>query len=213
MESNFNKDMKPSKKNVYCNDCGRTKMLFETEKKAENFMRFNNEEIESESGYSPQRSYYCIFCLGWHLTSIKEKIGISKKEQVLEQYIQEKERKKAELISNQEEHSKKLTVNQEERIRRIRELESQIQEMEPAQKEIFFAANKSVLTSEIELLLKSTSCNDNAKLKDLRLDLEILCIVRKQNGFQKPKENHQEFRENEIEEWRLWATNKGYECQ
>ena len=150
--------------------------------------------------------------MGWHLTSIKENIGKSKKEQVLEQYIQEKERKKAELISNQEERSKNLTVNQEERIKRIRELESQIQEMEPAQKEFFFSANKSVLTKEIEILLNSTSCNDNGELKNLRLDLEILSIVRKQNGFHKPNVNHQEFREEEIEEWRLWAKKNGYEC-
>ena len=56
--------MKPNKSFVYCTDSNRRKMLFETEKKAENFMKFNNEEIEKESGYSPQRSYYCIFCTG-----------------------------------------------------------------------------------------------------------------------------------------------------
>ena len=33
---------------IFCNDCRRTKMLFETEKKAYNFMDFNNEEIEAE---------------------------------------------------------------------------------------------------------------------------------------------------------------------
>ena len=51
--------MKPTKNKVFCKDCGRTKMLFETEKKAENFIKFNKEEIEAESGYGPQRSY-CI---------------------------------------------------------------------------------------------------------------------------------------------------------
>ena len=86
--------MKPNKSFVYCTNSNRRKMLFETEKKAENFMKFNNEEIEKESGYSPQRSYYCIFCSGWHLTSKKEKLkNISKKEKLVEQYTQEHGRK------------------------------------------------------------------------------------------------------------------------
>lgn len=86
--------MKPNKSFVYCTNGNRRKILFETEKKAENFMKFNNEEIKKESGYSPQRSYYCIFCNGWHLTSKKvlrhEK---SKKEKLVEQYTQEHGRK------------------------------------------------------------------------------------------------------------------------
>jgi hypothetical protein len=63
--------MKPTKNKMFCRDYGKTKMLFETEKKAENFMKFNNDEIESESGYSPKRSYYCLCCGGWHITSRK----------------------------------------------------------------------------------------------------------------------------------------------
>ena len=43
--------MKPNKNIVYCTDCNRRKMLFETEKKADNFMKFNNDEIEEETGY------------------------------------------------------------------------------------------------------------------------------------------------------------------
>ena len=77
--------MKPNKSFVYCTDSNRRKMLFETEKKAENFMKFNNEEIEKESGYSPQRSYYCIFCTGWHLTSNKKILLSSTKEKLVEQ--------------------------------------------------------------------------------------------------------------------------------
>mgnify|MGYP001588486806 CR=1 FL=1 len=86
--------MKPTKNKVFCKDCERTKMLFETEKKAETFIKFNKEEIQKESGYSPQRSYYCLFCDGWHSTSISKKIGVSKKERMFEQYKQEKEKEK-----------------------------------------------------------------------------------------------------------------------
>ena len=37
--------MKPTKNRVYCRDCGRVKMLFETEKQADTFIRFNRDEI------------------------------------------------------------------------------------------------------------------------------------------------------------------------
>lgn len=65
-------------------------MLFETEKKANRFIEFNKEEIQEESGYSPQRSYFCLFCGGWHVTSIKEEIGTTKKEFMYQQYLEQK---------------------------------------------------------------------------------------------------------------------------
>lgn len=61
--------MKPIKSRIYCPECGRQKILFETEKKALNFIKFNSEEIEEESGRAPIRAYYCEFCGGWHVTS------------------------------------------------------------------------------------------------------------------------------------------------
>ena len=64
--------MKPTKNRVFCKDCGRSKMLFETEKKATTFIKFNGEDIEKESGFKPERSYFCTFCGGWHVTSKKE---------------------------------------------------------------------------------------------------------------------------------------------
>jgi len=86
--------MKPTKNRVYCKDSGRKKMLFETEKKANTFIKFNSEEMESESGYSPVRSYYCISCNGWHVTSRKVAFNIkSKTEIVLEQYRHDKEQR------------------------------------------------------------------------------------------------------------------------
>jgi hypothetical protein len=76
--------MKPTKNKVFCNNCNRAKMLFETEKKAENFIRFNKEEIEAESGVVPQRAYYCLFCGGWHITHYKEKRGKTRNEKLFE---------------------------------------------------------------------------------------------------------------------------------
>lgn len=63
--------MKPKKNKVYCPDCNRTKMLFPSEEKALNFMRFNTAEILEESNTAPIRAYYCDSCSGWHLTSLE----------------------------------------------------------------------------------------------------------------------------------------------
>ena len=62
--------MKPTKNRYYCPASDRIKMLFESESKANNFMKFNAETIEKENGYKPVRAYYCVSCIGWHLTSI-----------------------------------------------------------------------------------------------------------------------------------------------
>jgi hypothetical protein len=62
--------MKPTKNRVYCPDCGRTKMLFEEEKKALNFIKFNADSMTEEcNGKVPTRAYFCMACAGWHLTS------------------------------------------------------------------------------------------------------------------------------------------------
>ena len=61
--------MKPIKNRVYCIDCGRSKQLFETEKQADNFIKFNSEEIMETEEKAPVRSYFCPSCGGWHVTS------------------------------------------------------------------------------------------------------------------------------------------------
>lgn len=45
-------------------------MLFETQSKADNFIKYNSEGILEENGKAPVRSYYCEFCFGYHVTSI-----------------------------------------------------------------------------------------------------------------------------------------------
>lgn len=44
-------------------------MLFETQAKADNFIRYNGDDILEESGKAPVRSYYCEICGGYHVTS------------------------------------------------------------------------------------------------------------------------------------------------
>ena len=62
--------MKPTRNRIYCPSCLRSKMLFESEEKANNFIRFNSAEIMELNGKAPTRSYFCRFCGGWHITSI-----------------------------------------------------------------------------------------------------------------------------------------------
>ena len=66
--------MKPTKNRYFCVDANRPKMLFDSEKAAERFMKFNSEEmLEGEGkGKAPIRAYYCIACGGWHVTSQPE---------------------------------------------------------------------------------------------------------------------------------------------
>lgn len=79
--------MKPTRSRIYCRDSAKSKILFETEKKADNFIKFNADDIEAESGRRPIRSYFCISCGGFHVTSKKEDPGMkSRSELVLESY-------------------------------------------------------------------------------------------------------------------------------
>ncbi len=64
--------MKPTNNRVYCIGCKRPKMLFETQTKADNFIKFNRDAIASSSEKVPTRSYYCSFCCGWHVTSVED---------------------------------------------------------------------------------------------------------------------------------------------
>lgn len=52
---------------VMCPDCQRQKMLFETEKKALNFLKFNADNLRYTTDH--MRAYYCEACGGWHITS------------------------------------------------------------------------------------------------------------------------------------------------
>lgn len=54
---------------IFCYGCRKHKMLFETQAKADNFIRYNSENILEEKGKAPVRSYYCEMCGGYHVTS------------------------------------------------------------------------------------------------------------------------------------------------
>lgn len=53
---------------IMCPDCGKQKMLFESEAKANNFIKWNKDEIENGDKLRP---YYCPACCGWHISHQK----------------------------------------------------------------------------------------------------------------------------------------------
>ena len=58
------------KNRVMCPDCGRPKMLFETESKGRNFIKFNSDNLDN---VEKLRVYYCPSCCGYHISSKKHK--------------------------------------------------------------------------------------------------------------------------------------------
>lgn len=56
------------KNRIMCLDCGRLKILFESEAKANNFIKWNKDDIINGDKL---RSYYCPSCCGWHVSHKK----------------------------------------------------------------------------------------------------------------------------------------------
>ena len=72
--------MKP-KYRVYCPAIRRTKMLFETEKKALLFIEYNGHELEKDGKKAENlRAYFCSACGGWHITS--KNLPVEKQEEL-----------------------------------------------------------------------------------------------------------------------------------
>lgn len=79
-----------AKNKVFCLDCGKRKLLFSSEKKAETFMKFNNPGFLASDGKAMARAYFCPSCCGWHVTSKKAQPRKTMTEKVLELYENEK---------------------------------------------------------------------------------------------------------------------------
>lgn len=54
------------KNRVMCPECGRAKILFDSESKAKNFIKFNGDNIQHNGEL---RSYFCPACGGYHISS------------------------------------------------------------------------------------------------------------------------------------------------
>ena len=64
--------MTKPKNRVYCPAIERSKMLFETQDKADRFIKFNEDDLRDKGTikFKKLRSYYCEVCGGWHITHI-----------------------------------------------------------------------------------------------------------------------------------------------
>lgn len=116
-------DTKPTRNHTYCPLCKRTKMLFQSESKANNFIRYNAEKVFEETGKKPIRAYYCIACGGWHLTSKNHisPIALENERILTEIYEQEREkREKKKQARRESEATVKLNL-------RIKNLEKRVQ--------------------------------------------------------------------------------------
>ena len=60
--------MSKPKNRIMCPDCGKQKILFESESKANNFIKWNKNDIENGDKL---RVYYCSACCGWHISHQK----------------------------------------------------------------------------------------------------------------------------------------------
>lgn len=59
--------MRPNDKNrIMCPDCGRPKMQFESERKAQDFIKWNADDFPQ--GGDSLRVYYCKACCCWHIS-------------------------------------------------------------------------------------------------------------------------------------------------
>lgn len=68
------KGIKP-KNRVYCPDCGRQKMKFNSEKEAEDFIKWNKTNFDDKI---PSRIYWCEACCGYHITARpKGSVGVT----------------------------------------------------------------------------------------------------------------------------------------
>ena len=98
--------MSKPKVRYFCSVINRPKMLFESEQKANNFIKFNEDEIKrgGKKKFKHLRAYYCISCGGWHITSLNlTKKQIKEKDERIEKIIDWSKQPKLRYILTAEE--------------------------------------------------------------------------------------------------------------
>ena len=95
--------MRPTKNIVYCCACHKSKMLFKTKSKADNFIKYNSKEILEENGKTPARCYYCAMCGGYHLTSNSSRLSAA--------YFEKRDKKRMDEILSHKGNETDETLN------------------------------------------------------------------------------------------------------
>ena len=168
--------MKP-KNRIFCNGCGRSKVLFKTKDQADRFIAFNKESIMDNSNKVPSRSYYCEYCLGWHVTSIQsEYVG---------SIISHIERKEIDALDKniQEKYKQSITEIEQSIIKRISKIQyklysgdfsyctEQLELCDDILEELYIKSRFPFHYSELKNKI-STLYNDMEKVKNI-YDMEI----------------------------------------
>lgn len=141
--------MKP-KNRVMCPDCGKPKMLFETERKANDFIRWNGDSLDKT--HNVLRAYYCPSCCGWHISH--------------KYYRESYENRTDELIHAYREQKKSLTKI--DKIVRSKEYEEQVKRTEKESRRIFDelpaevqkTRYKSTIKNHVSQYLKANGITD-----------------------------------------------------
>lgn len=172
--------MKP-KNRVYCNACGRSKMLFETEKKALLFIKFNSDEILVDNVVTPTRAYYCESCMGWHVTHIKDgnKIeqrieeGKTKREEMENWVTEQKRQMKLQLAEKRQELEPQYKAHNDNIYKMAQELLERAKKLyqEGNVREARESLNKALKTS---LDIKSFKGTGGGRFKSLRREINNL---------------------------------------
>lgn len=195
--------MKPSKNWVYCRDISRHKTIFDTEKKALNFIKFNADAIREETGVAPVRAYYCMFCAAWHVTSKAEAPAAFRNEQLLKiiKGIKPPKQKKVAPVA----------VQGFDRQEYMNGLQDEVNRLGADRRKGFLEEEITRLKQEIAGLKSNPDLAHPGMLKQKNMALECTYIVRKQLGY-KPNIQPMDTENADQLFWKRWAEQKGYLC-
>lgn len=167
-------------------------MLFESQSKADNFIKFNSDEIAKQTGKAPSRSYYCSFCCGWHITSIADRDKAAVRDErdarVWEQLktaIAPKKKKKQAPIVEQFPAPKNKKFPKSEQGYKLRVIAENIDITIARVESALFTADAHKLRSQFDILL---NLEKELRSKSAEFGIDIVAIDKRYENIAKIKE-------------------------
>lgn len=155
-----------AKNRIYCPDCRKRKVLFESESQANNFIKFNSQDIEAANGYAPIRSYYCPLCCGWHVTSLEESLW-QDKPTIAELILKEKQKMKETIAKRATMHKQEPVCQKESEETAREQLLKEIKALFMAEMDVFMDAyKKKDLDSCKAIYDKYSQLSENLPVQD-----------------------------------------------
>lgn len=113
---------------IWCPGASRSKLQFESLRKAESYIRWNSGEIRRESGKAPVRAYYCQECCCYHVTSASvPNTNLGKREGILRYLNEALSEKSPEAAARLFKKAESLLSEVKEAPRWVKSLKSQIE--------------------------------------------------------------------------------------